>query len=204
MRIRWDYTDLAETFEKRPDYSDEAVNAILDRAELQKAGTACDVGAGAAHLTIKLAERGLDVTAIEPNLAMRRIGIRRTRDLENVEWYEGTGESTGMPDASFDLVTFGHFMKGAEVEDYERWIELALKHNPETRFYIQDLWPWTRDLFDPEPAQHLPHPGQSVVVCRCESGSAAVSVHHHRPELVEGEQPASEAHPLLPEDRWAW
>jgi len=47
-----------------------------------------------------------------------------------------------------DVMTFGHLVKfdgrmiGGRVEDYERWIEFAMKHNPKSRFYIQDLWPW--------------------------------------------------------------
>lgn len=47
-----------------------------------------------------------------------------------------------------DVLTFGHFVRpdemtqGCEEEDYVRWIEFALKKNPETRFYIQDLWSW--------------------------------------------------------------
>ena len=47
-----------------------------------------------------------------------------------------------------DVLTFGHLVDfrgrthGGNVEDYERWIEFALKHNPDTRFLIQNLWPW--------------------------------------------------------------
>ncbi len=47
-----------------------------------------------------------------------------------------------------DVMTFGHLVAadgksyGCDVEDYERWIEFALKHNPDIRFFIQDLWPW--------------------------------------------------------------
>ena len=47
-----------------------------------------------------------------------------------------------------DVMTFGHFVgpngetTGCKFEDYQRWMDLALEHNPDIRFYIQDLWPW--------------------------------------------------------------
>jgi ubiquinone/menaquinone biosynthesis C-methylase UbiE len=65
------------------------------------------VGAGAAHLTLKLRERGLIVDAIEPNAAMREIGEERTRGLNAVSWFHGTAEDTGRSQGEFALVTFG-------------------------------------------------------------------------------------------------
>lgn len=47
-----------------------------------------------------------------------------------------------------DVMTFGHLVAangksyGCDVEDYKRWIEFGLKHNPDMKFHIQDLWPW--------------------------------------------------------------
>lgn len=54
-----------------------------------------------------LAEAGLQVSAIEPNDAMRSNGIKRTEQYKNVQWYEGVGEHTGMESNKYDLVTFG-------------------------------------------------------------------------------------------------
>lgn len=67
----------------------------------------CDVGAGAAHLTIELAKHDLQVNAVEPNDAMRANGIKRTAQYPKVQWSEGVGEHTGMEADTFDLVTFG-------------------------------------------------------------------------------------------------
>lgn len=107
MKTEWDYTSLAAAYVKRPDYSDQAIDRMLARARCGRGSSACDVGAGAAHLTVKLAQRGLEVRAVEPNDAMRAQGIGRTRGLKNVLWSEGTGEKTGQPPGSFDIVTFG-------------------------------------------------------------------------------------------------
>ncbi len=107
MKTEWDYTALANAYLKRPDYADAAIDAMLAIAGAEKADRFCDVGAGVAHLTLMLAARQLEVTAIEPNDAMRANGIKRTEGLANVHWHEGTGEHTGQPAQSFDMVTFG-------------------------------------------------------------------------------------------------
>lgn len=71
MKTEWDYTKLAQAYLKRPDYAQEAIDKMFSMAEVKPGDNACDVGAGAAHLTMKLAEYGLKVCAIEPNDAMR-------------------------------------------------------------------------------------------------------------------------------------
>jgi ubiquinone/menaquinone biosynthesis C-methylase UbiE len=107
MKTEWDYTTLADAYLKRPDYADAAIDAMLSIAGAEKNDKICDVGAGVAHLTLLLAARGLDVVAVEPNDAMRAIGIKRTEKLGNVRWHEGTGEATGQATQAFDVVTFG-------------------------------------------------------------------------------------------------
>lgn len=106
MKTEWDYTQLADAYLKRPNYSDSAIDAMLAIAGL-KSGKVCDVGAGVAHLTLMLAKRRLEVTAVEPNDAMRANGMKRTSGFTNVRWVEGTGENTGQGSGIFDMVTFG-------------------------------------------------------------------------------------------------
>ena len=107
MKLEWDYTTLADAYLKRPDYADAAIDAMLSIAGVRKGSRICDVGAGVAHLTLMLAARGMDVTAVEPNDVMRANGMKRTKELTNVRWREGTGEQTGEPSQNFDMVTFG-------------------------------------------------------------------------------------------------
>ena len=107
MKTEWDYTNLAEAYLKRPDYAENAIDEMLQLTGVQKGDRVCDVGAGAAHLTRVLAQRGYVINAIEPNDAMRDNGIERTREFTNVTWSEGVGEDTGMDTGVFSLVTFG-------------------------------------------------------------------------------------------------
>jgi len=107
MKTEWDYTTLADAYLLRPDYSVQALEAMVRIMGLSAGDTVCDVGAGVAHLTLPLAERGLLVSAVEPNDAMRANGIARTAALDTVRWFEGTGEKTGMASGQFDAVCFG-------------------------------------------------------------------------------------------------
>lgn len=107
MKTEWDYTNLAEAYLHRPEYASGAIADMLVQAGVKPGDTACDVGAGAAHLTLELAKYGLSVWAVEPNDAMRANGIKRTGAFSNVQWFEGVGEDTGMESGKFDLVTFG-------------------------------------------------------------------------------------------------
>jgi ubiquinone/menaquinone biosynthesis C-methylase UbiE len=38
---------------------------------------------------------------------MRKNGIKRTKEFNNVTWYEGTGENTGRESNKYDFVSFG-------------------------------------------------------------------------------------------------
>jgi ubiquinone/menaquinone biosynthesis C-methylase UbiE len=107
MKTEWDYTTLAEAYLQRPGYAGAAIDAMLSLAGVRKGSTICDVGAGVAHLTLMLADRGMDIIAVEPNDVMRAHGMKRTKALTNVRWREGTGEQTGEPSQGFDMVTFG-------------------------------------------------------------------------------------------------
>lgn len=107
MKTTWDYTSLAQSYLKRPDYAPSALQDIFRIAGLHAGDHVCDIGAGVAHLTLPLARFGCRVDAVEPNDAMRALGRQRTADLPAVQWFEGTGEHTGRPGGQYDFVSFG-------------------------------------------------------------------------------------------------
>jgi len=107
VKTEWDYSQLAASYVKRPDYSPSAISDMVALTGVAPGDPVCDIGAGVAHLTLQLAARRLRVAAVEPNDAMRALGIRRTDGLPNVTWHEGTGEATGQPSGAFALTTFG-------------------------------------------------------------------------------------------------
>ena len=129
MKTEWDYTSLADAYSKRPDYSREAVTAMLKIANVQKDDNACDIGAGVAHLTLTLASYGLHVVAIEPNDAMRMNGRTRTSTINDIHWFEGTGENTGRENKEFSIVTFGSSFNACNRELALKEASRILKNN---------------------------------------------------------------------------
>ncbi|HTX60154.1 MAG TPA: class I SAM-dependent methyltransferase [Verrucomicrobiae bacterium] len=101
MRATERFGDRAKAYAAfRPSYPDEAIDAVLDGLGDPAALTLADVGAGTGISARAFAERGARVIAIEPNASMRE----QAGAHELIEWREGTGESTGLPDGSVDLV----------------------------------------------------------------------------------------------------
>jgi ubiquinone/menaquinone biosynthesis C-methylase UbiE len=113
-KLEWDYTTLAETYSQRPNYADAAIDEIVQAAGLLPGDPVADLGAGTGHMTLKLAARQLDVTSVEPNANMRRIGLSRTSGLSNVRWQEAVMEETGLPSQKFKLVSYGSSFGVAE------------------------------------------------------------------------------------------
>lgn len=106
-QLEWDYTPLADAYLARPDYADAAIDRIVEITHSTIGTRALDVGAGAGHLTVKLAARGWKVIALEPNAAMRAHGVHRTGAFPNVRWIDGLMENTGLPAATVSVCTYG-------------------------------------------------------------------------------------------------
>ena len=107
VRMHGDFTGLAGDYASyRPGYAPSIVTAayaLLERppSEIDVA----DVGAGTGIWTRMLAERGpRAIVAVEPNDDMRQQGVLTSRGT-GIKWCKGSGEETGLPAASFDLVT---------------------------------------------------------------------------------------------------
>jgi len=144
LKTHWDYTDLAQAYLKRPEYAKDVLSDFFDFTQLTHGARVCDIGAGVAHFTRPLLQRGFEVTAIEPNDAMRTLGIMQTRDYSEIIWVEGTGEKTLQDGCSFDLVSFGSSFNVCDREDALQETARILK--PEGWFVC--LWNH-RNLRDP-------------------------------------------------------
>lgn len=84
----------------RPGYPAEAVAWLLGDKPLH----VLDAGAGTGKLTAELVGQGHEVIALDPDRAMLDA---LSASLPWVRTLLGTGEATGMPDASVDAVVFG-------------------------------------------------------------------------------------------------
>jgi ubiquinone/menaquinone biosynthesis C-methylase UbiE len=113
-----DFTGLAGDYARfRAGYAPQVATAILGYLGREPADVdAVDAGAGTGIWTRILAERGLrSITAVEPNDDMRGQGIESSRGW-NIAWRKGSAESTGLPDASVDLVTMASSLHWADFD----------------------------------------------------------------------------------------
>jgi ubiquinone/menaquinone biosynthesis C-methylase UbiE len=104
--VSWDYTEHAAHYDKRADYSRDAIKNLLMTIGCTPSRPVADIGAGTGKLTKELLKYGLTVRSIEPNDAMRTIGIQNTLG-QSVTWAVGTGEATGLPSNSVYAAFFG-------------------------------------------------------------------------------------------------
>ncbi len=105
-KINWYYTLLAHNYDKRPDYSAQAIDRVFTDISLTKGQIAADIGAGTGKLTQHLPRWELMVTAVEPNQPMRQIGECNT-ERQTVFWVNACGEATGLKENSCDVVCYG-------------------------------------------------------------------------------------------------
>jgi len=97
------FSSRAEVYVRtRPSYPSEAIDAVFDGLRPVLNVSAADIGAGTGIASRLLAERGVRVTAVEPNEAMR--SAAKPDPDGRITWSTGTGEATGLADHSQDLV----------------------------------------------------------------------------------------------------
>jgi len=76
---------VAELYDRaRPSYPPATIEALLEAARLRVGSRVLEVGAGTGKATRLLAERGLDVTALEPDVAMAAVAERNCAAYANV------------------------------------------------------------------------------------------------------------------------
>jgi len=108
------FTDRAADYARsRPSYPPEAIDAILSGLGDPSRLSAADVGAGTGISARLLADRGVAVTAVEPNAAMRGAADPHPR----VAWVSAAAESTGLPAHAFDVVLCAQSFHWFRAED---------------------------------------------------------------------------------------
>lgn len=91
---------VADYARYRPSYPAAALDVILNGLGDPFSLTAADVGAGTGISARLLADRGVRVMAVEPNIEMQQGAEPHAR----VTWRTGTAESTGLDASGVDLV----------------------------------------------------------------------------------------------------
>lgn len=99
------FSDRAKDYAQyRPNYPKEAIALIISGFENPSELVAADIGAGTGIGSRMLAEEGINVIAIEPNIKMKNAA--KSHPL--IEFREAAAETTNLPNESVDLVTCFH------------------------------------------------------------------------------------------------
>lgn len=152
------FSDRAEDYAQyRPSYPEATIDLILQG--LLPPVIAADVGAGTGISARLLADRGVQVWAIEPNLAMRQAAIAHP----GVTLQASTAEQTGLPDEAVHLVTcfqaFHWFEPIATLREFHRILKpdgrLAIVWNERDRAdpFTQRYSDVVRQLSNQHPAE---------------------------------------------------
>jgi len=143
MSDHWDYTNRAATYDARAAYSGAALDKLIRAMECKPLDPVADIGAGTGKLTVPLLDRNLTVIAIEPNDAMRELGIRNTTGRA-VSWAKADMHHTGIDDNSVECTFFGSSFNVADQQVTLKEVARILKQGGS----FACMWNH-RDLTDP-------------------------------------------------------
>lgn len=118
------FTAKAEDYARfRSSYPEAAIDWLRERSS---GGAVADIGAGTGIFTRLLLRRFAPVCAVEPNAAMRA-AFRRF--LPEVPCLDGSGEATGLPDGSVELVTVAQAFHWLDEELFKAEARRILRKN---------------------------------------------------------------------------
>src|SRR6266851_8428554 len=106
------FSDRVENYVRyRPGYPREVLDLLRDECGLRPSHIVADIASGTGAFTRLLLENGNSVFAVEPNAAMREMGVRQLESLGSFQSNNrlvsvaGTAEETTLRSASVDFVT---------------------------------------------------------------------------------------------------
>ena len=111
------FTGRAQAYVKaRPGYPDEAMEYIYKLAPPN--AVFADIGAGTGKFTKLLARYGNEIFAVEPNADMREQLVITLALFSNTKIFDGTAETTKLPDKSVDVITVAQALNHLDLETF--------------------------------------------------------------------------------------
>lgn len=140
QRRRW-YDPVAIAYDRaRPRYPAAILDRAIEWANLQPGDRLLEIGAGPGIVTLPLAQRGFEITAVEPSGAGCDIIRDRCGDYPKVEVVNQTFEEWPLEAEAFDAVvaaTSFHWV--SPVPGYDK-VKAALKSQPDQPGHVILLW----------------------------------------------------------------
>ena len=101
----WD--KRADFYDKyRPDYPEELVAVVINKADLIAGSKVLEIGAGSGKATVQFADFGFEMLCIEPASDSAKKGAEKLRD-KNIEFIVSTFEDYAAPPEYFDAIIAG-------------------------------------------------------------------------------------------------
>jgi ubiquinone/menaquinone biosynthesis C-methylase UbiE len=106
---RLSFGSVAEQYDRhRPSYPAELVDAVLEYGDARPGDRILDVGAGTGRATLLFAERGYELTAIEPDSEMAAVASKRTATAGlTIELLNTDFERAELPEHGFQVLISG-------------------------------------------------------------------------------------------------
>lgn len=115
------FSNRADDYRRyRPGYPPAVVNLMRETCGLKTGAQIADIGSGTGILTKLLLEGGFNVTAVEPNEAMRTAAEEDLRDWKGFGSIAAPAEETGLPGASFDAITVAQAFHWFDIQGVRR------------------------------------------------------------------------------------
>jgi len=100
------FTNRVDNYRRyRPGYPSAVIDLIRKSCGLATGGQVADIGSGTGILTRKLLEAGFEVSAVEPNDAMRAAAEEDLKDFPGFHSINATAEQTGLSTHGFPALT---------------------------------------------------------------------------------------------------
>jgi ubiquinone/menaquinone biosynthesis C-methylase UbiE len=106
---RLSFGSVAEQYDRhRPSYPPEMVDAVIEYGHAEPGDPILDVGAGTGRATLLFAERGYELTAIEPDSEMAAVASKRAATAgRTIELLNTDFEQAQLPGAAFQILISG-------------------------------------------------------------------------------------------------
>lgn len=99
------FDEIAVDYDRyRPGYPDQLISYACQAAHLESGDRVLELGCGSGQLTKALAERGLQVTALEPGKKLIALAEKNLTGLGNVDFIQATFEDADLPRGSYKAV----------------------------------------------------------------------------------------------------
>jgi SAM-dependent methyltransferase len=142
---RLSFGSIAELYDRRrPSYPSELVDDLIELPGALPVG-ALEVGAGTGKATVLLAERGVEIDAVEPSAGMAAELRTNTSDYPNVTVIEAEFESLGAPTQPYDLLFSGQAWHWIDPGTRYVHARAALRRGGVLAAF------WNRDIWDGNP-----------------------------------------------------